>query len=59
MFQPWIDIPAKDVKLSLPLSMADENVRIMFRDSKTISETIEKLEKLKDLVEEMELAANG
>lgn len=58
MLLPWVEIPVKDIDLSLPLSMQDKNVRIMFRSSEAIDATIKQLEDLKKRVKEMELAAN-
>ena len=48
MILPWITIPVKDIHLSLPLSMQDDTVRIMFRNAEAIDETIKKLEELRD-----------
>lgn len=58
MIQPWIDIPVKDIHLSLPLSMQDNSVRIMFRSTEAIDETIEKLKNLRDIVEGTEILAH-
>lgn len=58
MILPLIEIPTKDIHLSLPLSTQDSSVRIMFCSIEAINETIEKLENLKDIVEGMEIPAH-
>lgn len=54
MILPWITIPADDIRLQLPLSIHDRDVKMMFRDTKTIDNTIEQLENLKQLMAEKE-----
>ena len=51
-FAPWVTIPVKDVRVQLPLSMADTDIRIMFRNAEVIDETIEQLENLKKYMNE-------
>lgn len=50
MFMPWITIPAEDVRVQMPVSDYDGNVRIMFRDAAAVEKTIEQLVNLKDLL---------
>lgn len=52
VFEPWITIPANDVRIQLPLTIHDTEVRIMFKDVATIDKTIEQLEKLKNHIQE-------
>ena len=52
-FAPWITIPAEDVSVQLPLSMADNDIRVMFKTTEAIDKTIEQLENLKRLMTEM------
>ena len=50
MIDPWLTLPVKDVRLSLPLSMKDTEIRILFRDAKTIDNAIEQLQDLKAII---------
>lgn len=50
MFEPWITIPVDGVRIQMPLSLFDGEVRIMFRDAETIDKTIEQLQNLKELI---------
>lgn len=50
MFMPWITIPAEDIRVQMPMSAHDGNVRIMFRDAAAVEKTIEQLENLKELL---------
>jgi len=54
MFAPWITIPAEDVRVQLPMSIFDGNIKIMFRNTEVIDKTIEQLENLKELMREKE-----
>lgn len=54
MFAPWITVPAEDVRLQLPMSIFDGDIKIMFRNVEAIDKTIEQLENLKQLMREME-----
>lgn len=54
MILPWITIPADDVRIQLPLSIFEGDVKIMFRDTKTIDNTIEQLQNVKALLAEKE-----
>jgi hypothetical protein len=51
---PWVNIPADDVRLQLPLSMQDKDIRIMFRNTEVIDETIKQLQNLKEIMREKE-----
>lgn len=51
-FKPWITIPTDEVVVHLPLSMADRDIRIMFRDVESIDRTIEQLQNLREFVKE-------
>lgn len=55
-FAPWITVPVEDVRVHLPLSMADSDIRIMFRNADVIDKTIEQLENLKKYMIENGLA---
>ena len=52
MFKPWITVPVEDVRISLPLSMEDDTIRIMFRDVDAVDKTIEQLQNLKELLKD-------
>lgn len=58
MFEPWITLPVKDVRIHLPMSMFDEEIRIMFRDVETIDKTIEQLQSLKERMPDMRIYMN-
>lgn len=47
MFKPWITIPVNDISMSLPKSIFDTEVRIMFKDESAVNNVIEQLEELK------------
>lgn len=50
MFEPWITIPANDVHISLPISIYEGNIKIMFRDENAIDKTIEQLQYLREFI---------
>ena len=50
MFEPWVTIPIDDVRIQMPLSIFDGEVRIMFKDVESIDKTIEQLQNLKELI---------
>jgi hypothetical protein len=54
MFAPWITIPADDVRVQLPMSIFDGDIKIMFRNAEVIDKTIEQMENLKELMREEE-----
>lgn len=54
MFKPWINIPAEDIRIKLPLSLYDKDVQIMFKNVEAIDRTIMLLEDLKVLLAETE-----
>lgn len=58
-FKPWITIPAKDVRVELPTSLFDYDIRIMFKDVDTIDKTIEQLQNLKELMRDGRINMNG
>lgn len=58
MIAPWITIPVKDIHLDLPMSMADDSIKIMFRNVEAIDETIKKLEDLKTRMPDKEILAH-
>lgn len=58
MIAPWIEIPVEDIRVSLPMSMADNSMKIMFRSVKAIDETIEKLKDLKTRIPDEEILAH-
>lgn len=54
MILPWVNIPADDVRLQLPLSIHDADIKIMFRNTEVIDKTIEQLQNLKEIMREKE-----
>ena len=50
MILPWVNIPADDVRLQLPLSIHDADIKIMFRNTEVIDKTIEQLQNLKEIM---------
>ena len=52
MFKPWITVPVEDVRITLPLSMEDDTIRIMFRNAEVVDKTIEQLQNLKELLKD-------
>lgn len=54
MILPWITIPADNIRIQLPLSIFEGDVKMMFRDTKTIDNTIEQLQNVKALLAEKE-----
>ena len=59
MFKPWITVPVEDVRISLPLSMEDDTIRIMFRNAEVVDKTIEQLQNLKELLKDGRTIMDG
>ena len=57
MIEPWLTIPAEDVRVIAPYSR-EGNYNILFKDSAIIDKTITELQRLKVLVAEMEKAGD-
>lgn len=46
----WVTIPAQDIRIQLPTSMADHDVYLMLRDVETIDSVITQLESIKETI---------
>lgn len=57
-FKPWITVPAEDIRIELPLSLYDDDIRIMFKDEEAIDKTIEQLQNLKELMGDRRINMN-
>lgn len=55
-FAPWITVNVDDVRVHLPMSIHDKDIRIMFRNAEVIDETIKQLEELKKYMIKNDLA---
>ena len=54
MIIPWIEIPADDVRIQLPINMHEKDVKLMFRNAEVIDKTIKQLQNVKELYAEKE-----
>lgn len=54
MFKPWISIPIDNAKVAVDYETCE--IRIMFKDVKTIDGVISQLENVRELTVEMESA---
>lgn len=52
MFKPWVSIPVDDATVTVDYNYGD--IRIMFKDVKTVDDTIAQLENVRELMIEME-----
>jgi hypothetical protein len=57
MFKPWVSIPIDEAKVAVDYDAGD--IRIMFRDVKTIDDVISQLENVRELAMEMETAGRA
>ena len=48
----WVTVPAKDVRIQMPTSMADHDIHLMFRDVETINSVIAQLESIKETIDD-------
>ena len=58
MTKPWVEIPAKNIHIDLPISMNDNVIRIMFRDAETIDMVIEQLGIIKEFLKDERIIVN-
>ncbi len=54
MFVPWVTIPADDIRIQLPLSICDGDIKLMFRNVEVIDKTIAQLQNVRELLQEKE-----
>lgn len=47
-YAPWVTVPADDIRVHLPMSIFDGDIKIMFRSPEVIDKVIEQMELLKD-----------
>lgn len=52
MFKPWLSIPVDDATVAVDYDYGD--IRIMFKDVKTIDDVIAQLENVREVMAEME-----
>lgn len=46
----WVIVSSEDVRIQMPLSMDDRDVKIMFRNVETIDSVITQLESLRETI---------
>lgn len=48
----WVTVPVSDVRIQMPNSMTDRDVKILFKDVETIDSVIAQLESIKEMIDD-------